>query len=131
MSEPAYDSVRFYKDQLDKPAEESKKWRLVNRGMLGVLGIFIVSALLLFVKPDLAGNLTTLAQIVVTSFAGLVAVGCGSIAAVDFKNSSALENTVKTVTQSENQKIQSNQPFPSYNIDIRPPPSRIYDDPSI
>jgi hypothetical protein len=94
MNEPAYDSVRFFKDQLDKPSEDSKKWRLINRGMLGVLSIFVVSAALLFIKPALAGNIATLAQIVVTSFAGLVAVGCSAIAAVDFKNSSALQNIV-------------------------------------
>jgi hypothetical protein len=129
MTPPAFDTVRFLKDQIDKPSEDSKKFQLIKWGMVGTIGVFILSAILLFVKPDLAGNLTSLAQIVITAYAGLVAVGCGSIAAVDFRNSASLQNVVQTVTEAkvEEQKIESNQPVTRSNFygdEAKPNPSQ-------
>src|SRR6266498_1504848 len=98
---PTRDTILFLKEQLEKPPQESKKWILINRGLMGILFIFIVSAVLLFVKPELAGNLTTLAQAVVTAWGGFLAIGVGAIAAVDYKQTAALTNVVQTVTDNQ------------------------------
>jgi hypothetical protein len=98
MSDPAYDTIRFLKDQIDKPPQDSKKWKLITRGMIGILFIFILSASLLFIKPELAGNITSLAQVVATAWSGLLVIGIGAIAAVDYKNTGSLANVIQTVT---------------------------------
>lgn len=92
---PTYDTVKFLKEQITKPTEDSKKWKLITRGMLGILFIFVMSSGLLFIKPELAGNIATISSVTLTAWGALLAVGIGAIAATDYKNTSSLENVVK------------------------------------
>lgn len=92
---PTFDTVKFLKEQIDKPPAESKKWILINRGMWGILFVFVVSSGLLFIKPELAGNIATISSVTLTAWGGLLAVGVSAIAAVDYKNTSSLENVAK------------------------------------
>ncbi len=119
MAEPAsptYDSVKFVKQQIEKPGDETAKWKLVTRGMAVCLGIFGVTNLMIFLMPAQAGVLSSLAQAIVISIGSLVSVGCGSIAAVEWKNRSTLDNVVKTTTEADTTKVESNQPVKELNV---------------
>ncbi len=110
MAEPTYDSVKFVKQQIEKPGDETAKWRLVNRGLAIICGIFVVTDLLILVRPSVSGTFSSIAQAVIISIGSLVSVGCGSIAAVEWKNRSTLDSVVKTTSTDETQKIETNQP---------------------
>jgi len=83
-------AAQVIQGEIQKPAEDSKKWKLINRGMLGIIAIFSISAILVFIKPSLSAHITSLAEAALTAFGGIVAIGTGSIAAVDFRNSTSL-----------------------------------------
>ncbi len=110
MDSVTYDSVKFVKQQIEKPSDETAKWKLVTRGMMVCLGIFLFTNVMIFVLPSQAGIFSSLAQAVIISIGSLVSVGCGSIAAVEWKNRSTLDNVVRTA--SDTQKIDSNQALP-------------------
>jgi hypothetical protein len=82
-------------DQLDKPPADSKKFKLLMRGLYAICGVFILACLMLFLKPDLATSISSLSQMVVLGLGGVVGIGAGSIAAVDFKNSGSLAQVVQ------------------------------------
>lgn len=76
--------------QLQAKGAQSKKYRMVVMGLIGVLFIFLVSVGTMIFKTELAASVTSLASIVVASLGGLVAVGIGSQAAVDWNTTSSL-----------------------------------------
>lgn len=69
---------------------DSKKYRMTVAGLVGVLFLFLVSAGVVFFKPDTASFLLPLAQVAIPSVGGLVAVYSGAQAAVDWKTTSSL-----------------------------------------
>jgi hypothetical protein len=87
--------VQTLQNQLDKPPEDSKKFKLLMRGLFGIMVVFVVACVMLFLKPDLATPIASLSQMVVLGIGGVVGIGCGSIAAVDFKNSGSLAQVVQ------------------------------------
>lgn len=88
--QPASDPAAVIQGEITKPIGDSRKWKLINRGMAGVGAIFGLSAVLIFIKPTLAAHITALAEAALTAYGAIVAIGTGSIAAVDFRNSTSL-----------------------------------------
>jgi len=87
--------VATLQGQLDKPPEDSKKFKLLMRGLYGIILVFLVGSVMLMIKPDLATPIASLTTMTVLGIGGVVSVGCGSIAAVDFKNSGSLAQVVQ------------------------------------
>lgn len=96
VSDPvAAPAAQFFQQQLEKSPEDSKKFKLLMRGVYGILFIFVIACILLYLKPDIATPISSLAQGAVLALGGVVGIGCGSIAAVDFKNSGSLSQVVQ------------------------------------
>lgn len=91
----------FLKDQLDKPVEDSKKWRMTMIGLKGIAGFFVVGALLLMFQPMIAAHVATLVQFALTAWGGIVGLYLGAQGSVDFKTTSALQDIQKTETREE------------------------------
>lgn len=96
MAEPTPDPETVLSDQLHKKPENSRKYTMTKFGIYAILGVYVTSALLFLVKPDTAGPIVILAQIVVGAIAGLVGIFCGAQGAVDFNNASSLASVVES-----------------------------------
>jgi hypothetical protein len=87
--------VTTLQNQLDKPPDDSKKFKVIMRGLYAVCGVFLIGCVMILLKPDAATQITSFGQMVCLSIGGLAGVGAGSIAAVDFKNSGSLAQVVQ------------------------------------
>lgn len=87
--------VDTLKDQLDKPPDDSKKFKVIMRGLYAVVFVFLLGCVMVFLKPDIATQITSFGQAVCLSIGGLAGIGAGSIAMVDFKNSGSLAQVVQ------------------------------------
>jgi hypothetical protein len=85
------DAVQTVDDQLKTEPADSKKYRMVSRGMYYIMSLFTVSGLICWLIPAAASNIVTLAQTCVTAVGGLVAVYAGAQAAVEYKANSVLQ----------------------------------------
>lgn len=83
----------FLKEQLDKRAEDSKKWRATMIASKGIAGFFVIGAALITLQPAVASQLATLVQFIVTAWGGVFALYLGATGAVDFKTTAALQTT--------------------------------------
>jgi uncharacterized membrane protein YraQ (UPF0718 family) len=80
----------FLKAQLNKPPEDSKKWRMATMGLWGVVGIALAGLVMLFVKPSVAVQSTSIIQMTLTAWSGIMVLYLGAQGAVDYKTTSAL-----------------------------------------
>jgi hypothetical protein len=87
--------MQFLKDQLEKPTEDSKKWRMSIIGLKGVAAILLVTHVMIFFKPDLASHLATIAQFGLTAWGGIIALYLGAQGSVEYKTTAALEKIQK------------------------------------
>lgn len=94
--------LAFLKNQLEKPSEDSKKWRVTIIGLKGIAGFFTVGAILIFIKPDIASEIATLVQFVVTAWSGIIGIYLGAQGSVDFKTTAAIEKIQENTTITEN-----------------------------
>ena len=99
--------VELIRTQLATEPAESKKYRMVAHGMWNVIAVFCFASVLCYLKPEIAGNIASLAQMVVTALGGLVSVYAGAQAVVEYKANSVLQTNQQNVTQSP-----SGQPCP-------------------
>lgn len=90
----------FLKDQLEKPVEDSKKWRMAIIGLKGIAGFFIAGSAMIFLRPENATSYTTLVQFALTGWGGIVGLFLGAQGSVDFKTTSALQQ----INQNENRE---------------------------
>lgn len=84
----------FLKAQLEKPPQNSKKWRAMMIGAKGVAGFFLITMVMIMFQPTLASQLTTLFQFAVTAWGGLFGIFMGATGAVDYKTTAALQSSV-------------------------------------
>lgn len=63
----------------------SKKFRMVVIGMIGVMLVFLVSMLVIVLKPEIAGSVTSVASVAITALGGLVGIYTAAQGAADFK----------------------------------------------
>lgn len=87
--------VETLQSQVDKPPADSKKFKVIMRGLYGILGIFVGGCVMFFLKPELATPIASFGQMAILGLGGIVGIGAGSIAAVDFKNSGSLAQVVQ------------------------------------
>jgi hypothetical protein len=87
--------VATLQEQLDKPPADSKKFKLLMRGLYMIFAVFVLGCIMLFLKSDLATPIASFAQMTILGIGGVVGIGAGSIAAVDFKNSGSLAQVVQ------------------------------------
>lgn len=83
----------FLKEQLTKPAKDSKKWRMAVIGLKGIAGFFVTGCVMFFIVPALAPHITTLVQFALTAWGGVVSIFLGAQGTVDFKTTAALQAT--------------------------------------
>lgn len=76
--------------QLSTPAGESKKFKMVQRGMIYVVATYALSVIAMIFKPQLAVNISGPLTVVIAALGGLVSVYTGSQAAVDWRTTAAL-----------------------------------------
>ena len=94
-------------DQLNKPPYDSKKWRMTIIGAQTLGGVFIVSHVMIFLKPDLAVHLANMMQISMYSLASIFSLYLGAQGFTDFRNSATLA-TVNT-NEVKKQEIESHE----------------------
>lgn len=68
----------------EAPEEQSRKWRMVTRGLISVVVLHILAMVASLFRPTLAGDFITLTQVTVGSIAGLTAIYCGAHALSDY-----------------------------------------------
>ncbi len=95
------DAVQTVTDQLNTEPADSKKYRMVSRGMYYIMSLFTVSGLMCWLIPSSSSNIVTLAQTCVTAIGGLVAVYAGAQAAVEYKANSVLQANQSSNTTSQ------------------------------
>ncbi len=95
------DAVQTVTDQLNTDPADSKKYRMVSRGMYYIMSLFTVSGAICWLIPAAASNIVTLAQTCVTAIGGLVAVYAGAQAAVEYKANSVLQANQTSNTTSQ------------------------------
>lgn len=86
----------FFQQQLQTPPEDSKKWKMAIIGLKGIAGFFTVGTLMFVFRPEQAGQITTMVQIAMTAWGGVVGIYLGAQGSVEFKATSALQSTVDT-----------------------------------
>jgi hypothetical protein len=107
------DAVQTVDDQLKTDPADSKKYRMVSRGMYYIMSLFTVSGLICWLIPAAASNIVTLAQTCVTAVGGLVAVYAGAQAAVEFKANSVLQANQTSNTTSQSNTSNNEPPCPT------------------
>lgn len=106
MAPNLIDQANFLKNQLEKPTEDSKKWKAMMIGLKGVGGMFLVGAIMFVFKSDLAAQIATLVQFGLTAWGGIVSIFLGAQGTVDFKTTAALQEVNKNVKEDINEKIE-------------------------
>lgn len=86
------DTAEFLKAQLEKPPEDSKKWRMAMIGLKGVAGFTFMGFVLFFLRPSLAAQISTLVQVALAAWGGVVSIYLGAQGSVEFKATSALQS---------------------------------------
>lgn len=77
-------------EQLTVPGAESKKFRMVVAGMVVDLAIVVLAGCAFLFNPAALQPLLAFAATAIASVSGLVAVYCGSQAAVDYRTTASL-----------------------------------------
>jgi hypothetical protein len=99
----------FIKAQVDKPTSESKKWKMTILGLQGIAGFFAVGALMFIFKSSIADKVTTLTQIAITAWGGIVGIYLGAQGTVEYKATAALETLNKNENVHETEEITDNR----------------------
>jgi hypothetical protein len=87
--------IKFLKDQLSKPATDSKKYLAAMVGMGGVILMFGVSSAMVLLAPASAAVMPGIVQMAMTTWSGIVVAYLGVQGATDFKATSALGSEVE------------------------------------
>ncbi len=85
--------TQFLRDQLDKPPEDSKKWKMAMYGLKGVGASFVVGVMMIAFFPSTGAHVTTIVQIFMTAWGGIVGIYLGAQGSVEFKTTSALQTS--------------------------------------
>lgn len=84
------DKTQFLQNELNRPGKESKKWRMTVIGLLGIGFFFVAGVLVLFLKPDLIAQMTSLVSLTTVSWTGLISLYVGAQGVVDYKTTGAI-----------------------------------------
>lgn len=85
--------LSFAAARLSAPTWASKKWRMAVFGLFGT-GLMFIAALIVFIKkPEVAGSVVGLAQVVVACWSAIVVAFIGAQGFVDKETISTLQPT--------------------------------------
>lgn len=87
--------LQFIQDQLNKPAEDSKKWRMAILGLKGVGAGAFLGLLVIVLRPAVSAQATSLIQIFMTAWGGIVGIYLGAQGSVEYKSTSAMQQSIQ------------------------------------
>lgn len=105
MTEELKQQSEFLKNQLEKPTEDSKKWKAMVIGLKGVGAIFLVGAGMFLWMPAIAAQIATLVQFALAAWGGIVSIFLGAQGTVDFKTTAALQAVNETKKEDKTEDI--------------------------
>ena len=92
------DVIEFLKNQLNKSALESKKYKMATLGLKGIVVFFIVGIAMAFIRPLLFTQITSLIQITLGAWAAVISVFIGMQGAVDYRTTAGITSTATVTT---------------------------------
>src|SRR5882724_4945461 len=106
------DVIEFLKNQLNKSALESKKYKMATLGLKGIVAFFVIGIAMAFIRPLLFTQITSLIQITLGAWAAVISVFIGMQGAVDYRTTAGITSTA-TVTTTVPGAIPTSAPTPS------------------
>lgn len=82
----------FVKAQINKPTEDSKKWKMAIIGLKGIAGFFIVGTAMFVFRPAIAPTMTTMVQVAMTAWGGIIGIYLGAQGTVEYKATAAIQS---------------------------------------
>jgi hypothetical protein len=98
MADPVSNPVEFLKNELQRPAEESKKWKMAIIGLRGVAAFFLVGVLFAGVFPAAAAGVLQLVSVSTAAWGAIIAVFIGAQGTQDYATTTAISTTVQAQT---------------------------------
>lgn len=87
--------LQFIQDQLNKPVEDSKKWRMAVFGLKGLGAGFAVGIIVIVLRPEISAQVTSMVQIFMTAWGGIVGIYLGAQGSVEYKSTSAMQQSIQ------------------------------------
>lgn len=97
--------TQFFQDQLNKPTEDSKKWKMAIIGLKGLGVGFFAGIIMIALFPAQAAHVTTMVQIGMTAWGGIVGIYLGAQGTVEYKATSALQTTIQQTEEHKEEHI--------------------------
>ncbi len=106
------DVIEFLKNQLNKSAIDSKKYKMATLGLKGIVAFFVIGIAMAFIRPLLFTQVTSLIQITLGAWAAVISVFIGMQGAVDYRTTAGITSTA-TVTTTMGSPTPTSQPLPA------------------
>lgn len=103
------DPKDFLQEHLDKPLTQDKKVAAGLLGIIPILCIFIIGITCIFIKPELASQVTSLSTLVVTAVAGISTAIITGVSTLQWRATSSMTEADNRDTEERIANINSNQ----------------------